>query len=458
MSHVVARDGASPRFGTVNCGMLTFPHAFEVVDALDGFCRLEKRSPTLDGSVPVRAAQGCKPFLDGNAAGLQLRLAQPAALARDGEDVALQLDAATVTALERLLPERVEQLVERGRLARDGHWHRLLREGIAWRSGPDALSLWTGLLVRAAPGAWILLSGARNRRCPVTAATRAIADDERFVPVVLELRPSSLGEDRRAPLDSELGCLTPLWPDAAFATAPLAARPQVGARHRDFYSRAYAERRRSAQPSGRYRRLVADDADSAADGTAACELVHAGGPQVHRVERFRTLLTADGPTDRHPRRERYEFVELRTIADVHARSDGRGVHDVAVELGEERARLRRDWRRLYDAPEDDPALAMLDVYATGVAPPLREPLLLVLPWAFVVTPPGWSSVLDTLGDAFAGLEGLRGVVATDRFAHLAPTYEATRPGPLAIPRGAAIGHVLPVPRALLAADAARVPW
>ena len=47
---------------------------FEVGDVLDGLFRLEKRSPTLRGSVPLRVAQACVPLLQGNAFGLQVVL------------------------------------------------------------------------------------------------------------------------------------------------------------------------------------------------------------------------------------------------------------------------------------------------------------------------------------------------------------------------------------------------
>ena len=48
--------------------------AYDVVDVLDGFASLEKRSPTLAGSVPVRAARACVPLLQGNAWGHQIVL------------------------------------------------------------------------------------------------------------------------------------------------------------------------------------------------------------------------------------------------------------------------------------------------------------------------------------------------------------------------------------------------
>lgn len=41
----------------------------DLISVLNGFFVIEKRSETLNGSVPLRAAQGCKPLLEGNAAG-----------------------------------------------------------------------------------------------------------------------------------------------------------------------------------------------------------------------------------------------------------------------------------------------------------------------------------------------------------------------------------------------------
>src|SRR5690606_26444154 len=53
------------------------PVAFDVVDALGGAASLVRRSPTLDGSVPLRVAQACLPFLEGNAFGHQIVLRDP---------------------------------------------------------------------------------------------------------------------------------------------------------------------------------------------------------------------------------------------------------------------------------------------------------------------------------------------------------------------------------------------
>src|SRR5262249_54528856 len=124
----------------------------EVVRCLDVIV-IEKRSPTLDGSIPVRAAQGCKPFLDGNAAGLHLRLAGPAVLHRGRDSGAIQFTDELHDRFTADYDARVEQLVERGLLGRDGYWHRRLRQDFAWRED-DTLFLWTGCLVRPAVGVW----------------------------------------------------------------------------------------------------------------------------------------------------------------------------------------------------------------------------------------------------------------------------------------------------------------
>src|SRR5262249_49765448 len=54
----------------------------EVLDILGGLVRLTRRSPTLDGSVPLRVARACLPLLEGNAYGLQLVLTRPLTVRR----------------------------------------------------------------------------------------------------------------------------------------------------------------------------------------------------------------------------------------------------------------------------------------------------------------------------------------------------------------------------------------
>jgi hypothetical protein len=83
-----------------------------------------------------------------------------------------------------------------------------------------------------------------------------------------------------------------------------------------------------------------------------------------------------------------------------------------------------------------------------------EPHMQIKPWAFVRTPPGWSSVLDGLHQD--GADGLRGVQSTDSFHWVAPVLQFVNPGPFSFAEAAAVGRVLPVPRALLRAPFATV--
>ncbi len=55
---------------------------FTVLDALGGFARLVRRTPTLDGAVPLRAAQACLPLLAGNALGWQVVISEPLRVAQ----------------------------------------------------------------------------------------------------------------------------------------------------------------------------------------------------------------------------------------------------------------------------------------------------------------------------------------------------------------------------------------
>ncbi len=49
------------------------PEVFALLDLLDGFFMLRKRSPTLFGDAPVRAVQACPPFSEGSAFGWEIR-------------------------------------------------------------------------------------------------------------------------------------------------------------------------------------------------------------------------------------------------------------------------------------------------------------------------------------------------------------------------------------------------
>lgn len=72
---------------------------------------------------------------------------------RGDDGAVLRLTDEDHTAATEGFDGRLERLVERGLIARDGHWHRELAKGFCVREG-DTLRVWTGLLVKPEPGVW----------------------------------------------------------------------------------------------------------------------------------------------------------------------------------------------------------------------------------------------------------------------------------------------------------------
>jgi hypothetical protein len=183
--------------------------SLELVRCLD-YVVIERRSATLDDSIPLRAVH-CKPFQDGNTAGFHLRLVEPAVLHKDPAVGTMQFSDESYARITGDYAARIDQLVERGLLARDGYWHQQLRHTFLWRED-DTLFLWTGLLLRPAPGTWFFVSGAYNLRCLVGLHDHVIPDEDAFTPLVLRFNLASLREQVTW-LDTDLACLVPLRPD-----------------------------------------------------------------------------------------------------------------------------------------------------------------------------------------------------------------------------------------------------
>lgn len=80
--------------------------------------------------------------------------------------------------------------------------------------------------------------------------------------------------------------------------------------------------------------------------------------------------------------------------------------------------------------------------------PPGEPHFFVKPWALTATPPGWSCLVEGIhGD---GYDVLRGIVSTDVFHATPAVFRVHREGAwIAVPEGAPLLRVIPVPRSLL---------
>jgi hypothetical protein len=122
------------------------------------------------------------------------------------------------------------------------------------------------------------------------------------------------------------------------------------------------------------------------------------------------------------------------------------LNDDANPYGDE---LREVWRRLYG--ETPSFLDWWTLYfVPNGADVLGQPLFVIFNYSFVETPPGWSSIGDTVHHP--RLAGQRGIVATDQFHHIGgAVLVAQGPGTFRIEEGVPLMRILPVPRHLLSA-------
>jgi hypothetical protein len=419
------------------------PAAFEVIAALPGFCRLEKRSPTLDGGLPLRAAQHCSPVFEGNAAGFQIYLEQPIALARRGRGLAADLTPPAFQQTQQDVRDAVERLVAAGVLARGGHWHRLLaRDAFPFR-GTRAF-LWTGFLVRPAPGVCLRVGPAFNRRSRIRVVEHAIADRSGFTPLVLEIDGRDLGPEGRW-LEGEVGCVLPVAARARMTLAPIRRAPEVVAAFESFFDAHYFETKRQ-KPTGKYRRLVREaetDADEAAAPATGHAKVFYAGPPVHEVATLDRFHGPAGVTRGAPAGVSLPHCIVRNVARVDATYDGQSFTRIDRATAAALRALERDWRRAGGHPERD-AYEFLALYFYGEQ--RAEPYWLMQPWVFTVTPPGWSTCMDgvDVGDS----DGMRGILRTDRFHSVGMVYRMYGPGRVRLRPGAPLLRFYPIPRSL----------
>lgn len=130
------------------------------------------------------------------------------------------------------------------------------------------------------------------------------------------------------------------------------------------------------------------------------------------------------------------------------------MRDLSAEMPGTVARVRNIWRNLY-GEQGLAAFEWTTHYVNGPAEPMREPIMLITPWVFVTTPHGWSSI--TGGRHHGGVDGMRGVIATDSYHLVAPALQLFEIGPFRIARGTTLERVLPVPRQVLDAPMRTVP-
>jgi hypothetical protein len=415
--------------------------ALEAWQALPGFCTLIKRSPTLDGQLPLRAAQHCSPVFEGNQAGFQICLTQPMTLRRTRRGLHVDMTPPALDQTQRQTREAMRRLVSQGLLARDGYWHRLLAEDALPARG-NRIFLWTGFLVRPAPGVALRVSAAFNRRSRIRVVEHAIADPGRFTPLVLEIDGRALGED---PLwiEQEIGCVLPVAREAAMTLQSIRQAPEVVRELESFFDAHYFELKR-VKPTGKYRKLVRE---SAAPAAATClTKVYSAGPAVHQISALRRFHGPAGIGNQPPAGVSLPVCTVRNVGRLVAVWDGQSFTQESKDLKPALRALARDWRA---AGGDTRADGYEFISGYSFAPGRDEPYWLLQPWVFAVTPAGWSSVVD--GVPAGGSDGMRGIIRTDQFHTVSMVYRLYAPGPIAISPGAPLLNFFPIPRRLQSA-------
>ncbi len=420
----------------------------DVLEAFDSF-RLETRSATLDGSAPLRAVQGCRPFLDGNEAGLHLQFRYPAMLVcREGQ-AKLRLSEKGRNAATKDYAARVEELVAAGHLTADGYWHRQLQMGFVTQEG-ETLRVWTGYLVKPASDVWILVSTAYNRRCMVDVREYILSDTSAFVPLFVELDLSTLSHEETW-LDTELATLTALRPNVRVQIRSLREDPEPGQRFVDFFSAESLERRATTKVSGDYRQKTAHLPDEETPGAGAvCGFAYCGGqPHLLSAGRFERFLTAGGMAENDPAGRTLEYGVTHALYDLHFRWAGVSLRVISRPSKEDVDRLMEEWSELYGTDPAERIRFWSNYMMPSRGPQRGEPYLTLSGWVLARTPPGWSSILDAY--SFPDIQGMRGVIAHDTYPGALPQFQFCAPGEFRMAAGTPVGRNLPVPRSLLQA-------
>jgi hypothetical protein len=404
--------------------------AYDVVDVLDGFASLEKRSQTLDGSVAVRAAQACLPLLHGNAWGHQLMLHRRISL-RKRRGSWHVVDIERGDELEQLMRATLPVLVADGTLRPDGEWRRRLERGVVDTRG--GISVFTGLFVRARDGVRIRPSANANRCSLAYSIEQAIIDDTSgLVPVVLNVVPAP-GVDA-VTLDGGVATLGALPKAVEFARGTLDDVPLAGQAHCSFYDADYFVTKKRGAATRKYRRLFAHETSPPADEIRAT-IVDAGPRSVE-------VAAANGKPDR---------LTIANAISFTATFDGLNVTVTPDpdELAAYARDVRAAWERwLGPDPSRHPgALLYLTKYFTPHPP--GEPNFFVKPASLLATSPGVSTLLD--GVCGVGYDVLRGVVHTDGF-HATPAVFQLAPGSVVVPSGTPLVEMFPIPRELIRAE------
>lgn len=419
-------------------GLQLSPNAFDAIDFFGGLFSFSARSPTLDGSIPLRAAQACVPLLEGNAWGLQLNLEAPLTLerrlgrvhatfgARDNEITAWHTSALLRVRSEALLPPK-------------SAWWGLLSRGVAY-SSRSVLHLFTGLFVRPAKGHRLRIASPANRR-PVSLHIREIvySDARSFTPLFVQI------DMKRMPLPfvvrGEVATVGILGDQVDIRSASREAATEMMSAHTSFYDAAYFNSKREGRTTKKYRREIG--LAQATDTRAALEHFSLGvesltpttPPQVATANGYESATDCDRLIFKTP-------VALTVSFDgvnVSVTPDARDMDRYATSVRD----AWEPWAKKLNLSANVGALLYITKYVTPHPP--GEPYFFVKPPSLMRTSKGTSVLVEgVVGDTY---DVLRGVVRAESF-HAAPAvFHLRSPGKLRIARGETLATLIPFPHA-----------
>ncbi|MEZ4390273.1 MAG: hypothetical protein R3A48_04185 [Polyangiales bacterium] len=419
----------------------------EALRVVDGWCSLRRRDATLDGSLPLRVAQGCEPMLEGAAYGLQVALHTPLrALRRWGRwkvnELPLGLrverwgletpggrDGAALRRAEAQARAALPALVARGVVGAEAaaglSLVEVVRSPTTW-----VVRLWTGYLVRVSPAARLVALRASPRRCVDLDLSPAALDAHLgWTPLVLDLELRRGAEE--VIVEGEVATLGVLPPSVPAREVTLDEAPDLARALLAFYDPEYFEAKRRGEVTRSYRRLPKAPAGDGAPWVRVAR----GGPAELSVE----PLEGAGVT----------ALAHRCAVDLAVRFDGQRVRLEADDAALQRRARAIEAAWSFVASPDDPACRGALLYLTRYMTPhpFGEPHFFVKPCALVQTPPGWSTLVEGVGVEGVG-DTLRGVVRTDAF-HALPAVFALPTGAskARLRRGQLLARLIPTPRA-----------
>ncbi len=413
--------------------------AFELYDALGEFFLLQERSSTLDGSIPLRAAQHCIPYTEGCSAGLQL--IPPFFELKIKKNKKFEIS--TPNPPDAQLYEETIYWLRHNEILSE-HWLSVIENGPVWDRN-NKIYIWTGYIIRPAENTWILNGGAYNRRAQVKTIDLVYADSKNFQPLfcaidLSEMKPGTYH------IAAELGCLLGLQPNVEVKVAPIEKSHAEIKAVCDFFDDLYYEEKKTKPATGKYRALGTSNnipIQTISKNKTTEVLLVDMFKSPYKLDTFKNFVTSKGIGPDRKLSETFKFIILKSA--YNAKLDWDGTYwTTNVKPHPLNQKLIETWTKVGGTAGERFANTVVDFVWLPAA---TEAFFNVAPWVLMKTPPGWSSVYD--GTHFENAEGLRGVVRTDQLHQVSGVYRLINGPTLHIKKGSSLMRILPIPRELL---------